>query len=126
MTELISLAVALLIFAAIIVAIRKWRRDSTQTTHSADAKVKTYAAVGIRYNLLACKSVQKYYGQRYLAQDAPALPVPNCNVRPCPCRYVHFADRRSEDRRTEYGVPRNLVASSERRHSDRRRAPAFA
>lgn len=127
MMELIWLSLALFALAAIIFQIRK-RKRGNQQSNMQSARVKTYPAVGIRYNLLACNAVQPLYGKRFLATEAPALPVAGCNVRPCPCRYIHFADRRAEDRRAQYGIRKSLIAGSgtERRRSDRRRTPAMA
>jgi len=38
---------------------------------------------------------------RFLSQDAPRLPLPNCpNSGKCRCVYKHFEDRRSNPRRS--------------------------
>lgn len=134
MSDLFWVAAALLSVVAIITLARKWshgnaryRNDIGGANSGASRAKKTYPAVGIRHNLLACKAVQKYYDQRFLANDAPALPVPGCNVRPCPCRYTHYSDRRAgEDRRTYFGIRRNLIAhmGGERRRNDRRHIAA--
>ncbi|HEY3697708.1 MAG TPA: hypothetical protein VGK97_00150 [Spongiibacteraceae bacterium] len=127
MTELIWLSLALLALAAVIFQMRK-RKRGNQQVNAQNSQIKTYPAVGIRYHLLACNAVQPLYGKRFLATEAPALPVAGCNVRPCPCRYIHFVDRRTEDRRAQYGIHKNLIAGvgAERRRSDRRRTPAMA
>ena|ERR1022692_1281502 len=127
MSDLGWMAVAVLALAGII-ALRKWLRGRVPTPRSSGVRAKTYPAVGIRYNLLACKAVQKYYDQRYLALDAPALPVAGCTVRPCPCRYIHYADRRAgEDRRAHYGARQlKAAANAERRRNDRRHAAVFS
>jgi hypothetical protein len=45
--------------------------------------------------------------ERFLASEAPALPLPGCD-RPetCPCTYRHYTDRREGPRRTD-DLPRN-------------------
>jgi len=45
--------------------------------------------------------------ERFLASEAPALPLPGCD-RPetCPCTYRHYTDRRAGPRRTD-DLPRN-------------------
>lgn len=134
MSDLVWVAMALLLLVGIITAFQRLLRKTEVQGKNVQARnsgprAKAYPAVGIRYNLLACKAVQKYYDQRFLAHNAPALPVPGCNVRPCPCRYIHYADRRAgEDRRAHYGIHRNLhaKAASERRRNDRRQMPEWA
>jgi hypothetical protein len=67
-------------------------------------------------------------GRRFLSADAPLLPLPGCAVRPCRCRYVHYADRRAEDRRFPFGVRQGaqVAAQTERRRGDRRKAVDLA
>ena len=36
---------------------------------------------------------------RFLAGEAPLLPLPNCTAPHCLCRYAHYEDRRERDRR---------------------------
>jgi len=39
---------------------------------------------------------------RFLAKDAPRLPLPDCGAgHACPCAYKHHADRRRQARRIE-------------------------
>ena len=43
-------------------------------------------------------------GRRFLATAAPKLPLPECNVLDCNCRFAHHEDRRThKDRRSPFG-----------------------
>jgi len=54
-----------------------------------------------------CAAVDALTNVRYLADEAPMLPVPGCECRPdCRCKYQHFDDRRTEARReSDVGLP---------------------
>ena len=72
-----------------------------------------------------CQRVIGLEDRRFLASEAPTLPLPLCN-KTCNCRYQHHNDRRiQEERRNIYGIykaipPQNV--NCDRRHrADRRR-----
>ncbi|MBS1172727.1 MAG: hypothetical protein H6R12_1557 [Proteobacteria bacterium] len=70
----------------------------------------------------SCEAAKQLGTLRFLAGQAPSLPLPGCGVRPCECRYSHYADRRTGlDRRVEIGgkPPHGL---EDRRHNHGRRA----
>jgi hypothetical protein len=71
----------------------------------------------------ACAAANACAGRRFLAAEAPQLPLPECNVSKCTCRYRHHADRRSGNRRaTDAGIPAAMIWSKpERRQSQSRR-----
>jgi hypothetical protein len=84
-----------------------------------------YRAVAVRHSLLSCQAVNKLDGKRFLATEAPSLPVKGCDIWPCRCRYEYLADRRQEERRSLYGIQRNLMPHAvrqDRRQLDRRRS----
>jgi len=64
-----------------------------------------------------CRAVGAIAGQRYLSDEAPLIPLPDCETpRDCRCVYEHFADRRTDTRReSDIGLP-------SRYHADDRRA----
>jgi hypothetical protein len=69
----------------------------------APAKRESFHAVSIRYGLESCEAAVRIAGQRFLAGQAPALPLPDCDRSQCKCRYVHHADRREpHDRRNPW------------------------
>jgi hypothetical protein len=70
----------------------------------------------------SCEAAKQLGTLRFLTGQAPSLPLPGCGVRPCECRYSHYADRRTGlDRRVEIGgkPPHGL---EDRRHNHGRRA----
>lgn len=121
MLELLALSVVLILVAAIVLRVQQ------QAAHKrAESKPQSFRAVGIRVPAGACSAVREYTGKRFLGKEAPQLPVLGCSVAPCLCRYLHFADRRAEDRRVQYGVMNRLRGeiNSDRRRYDRRQAVA--
>ncbi len=69
-----------------------------------------------------CHAARALKGQRFLAGDAPRLPLPDCDSAACTCRYQHFEDRRMEVRRAsdEHRVE-HPYAGAERRGQRGRR-----
>lgn len=61
--------------------------------------------------------------RRFLSTAAPKLPLAECNVLECKCRFVHHKDRRaSKDRRTPFG-PSAFGGSTGRYEIDQRNRP---
>ena len=72
----------------------------------------------------ACPAVKTLGPKRFLADEAPRLPLPECSSAwRCKCVYRHFSDRREGPRRaTERdGLPRPRIGA-ERRETRGRRA----
>lgn len=70
------------------------------------ADMSAYHAVSIKYMSSACPTAKSMDGKRFLATAAPRLPLPDCDVLKCRCKFVHHKDRRSsEDRRNPYQGP---------------------
>jgi hypothetical protein len=64
-----------------------------------------YHAVSIKYDANACEAAQKMSGRRFLASEAPRLPLPECDAAECNCRFAHHEDRRSStDRRSPFAA----------------------
>lgn len=55
----------------------------------------SYPAVSVRCAPGGCDAAKALKGQRFLCQEAPDLPVPECASGVCGCRYQHHTDRRS-------------------------------
>lgn len=81
-----------------------------------------YHSVDIVPGLIACSLVKRVCAKRYLADEAPALPVIGCeNTAECHCVYKHYADRRTELRRdSDYGLPVRGWQNERRCRSSRR------
>ena len=73
-----------------------------------------------------CRAAAAIAGQRFLSEEAPVLPLPDCDTpRECRCVYQHFTDRRTDKRReADIGLPNRYVATDrrgvKRRVTDRR------
>jgi hypothetical protein len=83
-----------------------------------------FSAVQIRPRSGACRAAQLLQGHPFLAKDAPALPLPECNAARCSCTFSKLPDRRSDGRRLEHGgLSASLfLATNRRTKRDRRRA----
>jgi hypothetical protein len=70
-----------------------------------------------------CTAVQQLRGMRFLAAEAPRIPVPQCAMPArCQCVYRHYADRRAALRRiADRGMHGRMVALDRRKQEDRRR-----
>jgi len=85
--------------------------------------VNPYHAVSIATGSGCCKAVAELKARRFLASDAPSVPLPACNAASCSCRYIHFDDRRTDDdRRVLMQDLRGGRATRERRLGQGRRA----
>jgi len=72
---------------------------------------KLYQAASINYGGCACAAVKAMGEQRFLAAEAPQLPLGTCDSAKCQCRYVRHVDRRAkEDRRAIYCLQTDLHA----------------
>ena len=86
-----------------------------------------YQAASINPGGCACTAVKALGDKRFLADEAPQMPLTNCDSAKCQCRYVRHDDRRRrEDRRAVYCLQTDLhlVAGKEehRAKTCRRRA----
>jgi hypothetical protein len=65
-------------------------------------------------------------GHRFLAKDAPPLPLQGCTFAQCSCTFSKLKDRRTDGRRLDYGTLNAslLLATNRRTKKDRRRAAA--
>ncbi len=70
----------------------------------------------------ACEAVKQITGHRFLSEDAPRLPLDQCQcVQDCRCVYRHFSDRRTQVRRdADMGLPRRDVPGDQRAGTGRR------
>jgi hypothetical protein len=85
-----------------------------------------FHAVSIKTPVHACDAAKALEGKRFLASEAPRLPLPACPRESCECRFQHYRDRRSgQDRRSPFGSSGTASPTGsyeqERRHSEGRR-----
>src|SRR5919108_3972207 len=99
-----------------------WLRQTQASDVSArTARPKRFGAVEIRLRGAACDAAKKLEGERFLAGDAPELPLRGCSANQCGCSFVKLADRRTDDRRLQYvaSFASSLVKADQRKRSDR-------
>ena len=62
-----------------------------------------YHAVSIKPGAYACGEANEIAGERFLASEAPEIPLPGCTSSNCECHFVHHKDRRTgKDRRSPF------------------------
>lgn len=100
---------------------RKERRLSPALRNSSK-----YHAVSVKPGAYACSAANNIAGERFLASQAPSLPLPDCDASECECHFVHHNDRRTgKDRRSPFTSGGIAAATGtfagERRKGDDRR-----
>jgi len=83
-----------------------------------------YHAVSIKAGASCRQTALRYGLHRYLAQEAPSIPLPTCDTKNCRCRYLHHEDRRDEDdrrQRDNWDPNSRLAQGGDRRGSHGRR-----
>jgi hypothetical protein len=67
------------------------KRSSATSIHN------PYHAVSIHQDARACPSALDMGNRRFLAADAPIIPLAECTSPHCDCKYAHHKDRRRDD-----------------------------
>jgi hypothetical protein len=83
----------------------------------------SWPAVSVVPGKNACEAARKLGEQRFLARNAPRLPLEACNRQDqCQCKYARYADRRGGPRRSEdrFDAKGSTVAGERRRPGERR------
>ena len=65
---------------------------------------EAFHAVSIQPAGESCPAVNAISVQRFLSEEAPALPLEGCGSVECRCRYVHHSDRRGGARDRRLGI----------------------
>lgn len=107
---------SILIVLLLVVAIAVWllrRRPAPAAAPGRrqerleDTKTSKFHAVSIRPSADACTAAKALAGFRFLASEAPHLPLVNCDAPQCDCQFTHYADRRSgRERRSPFSTGR--------------------
>lgn len=76
-----------------------------------------FQAIAIYRGLESCDTARKFSEHRFLAREAPTLPLPGCTMsQTCQCRYLKFRDRRAEARRlNDFSAATRMFSQTERR-----------
>ena len=81
-----------------------------------------YQSVSIAHASKCCAAVKALAGQRFLAANAPSLPLPSCTLASqCKCKFQKYDDRRDDDERRLPGTASKWYGGSEKRRSRGRR-----
>lgn len=63
----------------------------------------SFHSVSIKPGAYACSAANEMAGERFLATEAPEIPLPGCQSSNCECHFVHHTDRRAgKDRRSPF------------------------
>jgi len=98
-----------------VAAVWLWqhRKKTKQAAQVADIiESNKYHCVTITCRDNPCEAVKRLEGKRFLSVEAPALPLHGCAEDVCRCHYVHYYDRRDDDRRHPYGRYRSTPPTS--------------
>lgn len=104
-TPMTVLVLLLLLFVWLFVRRRQpGRIDAPRKSVRTSKATTAYHAVSIKFTSNACNAAHEMEGRRFLSSAAPRLPLPECDVLECNCRFVHHQDRRVvKDRRSPFG-----------------------
>lgn len=89
------------------------------------AAPRPFQAISIYRGVDACTPAKRFSDYRFLAKDAPQLPLPGCSMPAgCQCKYLKHKDRRTESRRlSDFGATRRgFFAGQDRRMRQGRRS----
>ena len=106
--DLPVLALVLVVLLLIWLFVRRRQSTASKTNDKPAPHVSrrgtAFHAVSIKFTSNACKAARDLEGRRFLSTAAPRLPLPECDVVECNCRFAHHKDRRTgADRRSPFG-----------------------
>ncbi len=112
-------------FLASLTLLALWlvRKRLKFSSKKASYKIKgPFAAVKIKPCGESCGEAQLQSEKMFLINEAPGLPLKNCDrIFNCRCRFVHFDDRRQQgDRRSHSTVLQSVFRGEESRNTKRR------
>lgn len=85
-------------------------------------KPKSFHGITIKTDDRACHAVKQLAGKRFLASEAPNLPLSDCKAKQCFCQYMHHPDRRLfKDRRQMLVYNNEKQNTKEQRYRKERR-----
>ncbi len=125
MRTLILILVVLLVFYGMRLLVRRLNAAEEEAAESEPDKqlASPWRAVTIRTGDPACAAARRIEGERFLLNQAPPIPLTDCDVEDCTCTYAHFEDRRSgTERRDAYDLRTGThrLTDEEKRKGERR------
>jgi hypothetical protein len=119
--------IAAIIAIALLAGVGYWWRSRLSgpehvPQRPAGRRPERFAGVEIRRRSGACKAAAALDGQRFLANESPALPLAGCTKTRCDCSFVKLSDRRTDDRRWAHdGTSAGMFNRAQRRKTADRR-----
>jgi hypothetical protein len=96
MGEWVWAVLAVLAIGVLALGLRRRRRRG-------ESHAGGFHCVAIKPGQPSCEAVRAVGARRFLAAEAPPVPLPDCDLPTCRCRYLHLEDRRQEVRRIGAG-----------------------
>jgi hypothetical protein len=123
----LTTAIVIILILAVIFFFARSKGSESKPRSPAARPVKTTAssefhAVSIRFLSSACSAAKSLDGKRFLSSAAPRIPLAECDVLECKCRFVHYSDRREgDDRRNPYSP--GIAGETGKHPQEQRRKP---
>jgi len=98
------------------------KRPAPVTPAPASCPPRAFQAVSIFVGIKPCPTARRLRDHRFLAKDAPPLPLAGCaHPNACECRYLKHKDRRAEARRVGdfYAMRRDFIGERRKRRGRR-------
>jgi hypothetical protein len=99
------------------------KRPPQQVTPAPSSPARAFQAVSIFGGANPCPTSRQLRDHRFLAKDAPPLPLAGCaHPNTCECRYLKHKDRRTESRRFGgdiYAMRRDFTVERRKRRGRR-------
>jgi hypothetical protein len=98
-------------------------RGAPKPPPPASQPLRPFQAVSIFRGVVCCSMAKQFSEHRFLARDAPALPLAGCTMpERCECRYLKHKDRRAGERRlVDFSLANTMYSGMERRRFTSRR-----
>jgi hypothetical protein len=85
------------------------------------ARKRSYFGASLQPGPNACHAAKALSGKRYLANEAPKLPLSDCNAATCTCQILPHSDRRAGyDRRDSFSAYGDYRPDPKQTWTDRR------
>ena len=92
-------------------------RGEPRAAQQPKTQMRPFQAIAIYRGVICCEMARKFGEHRFLAKDAPPLPLQGCTMpERCECKYLKYKDRRAEARRlVDFGMSTRVFDGKERR-----------
>lgn len=102
----VTMAIILIVILALAYFLVRREKPAPNKRPVASRPVKSnvtseFHAVSLKFSPDACSAAKSLEGKRFLSNAAPRIPLADCDVLECKCRFVHHKDRRHEDDRRD-------------------------